>query len=365
MVSTVVIVLAVALVGSVGWFVGKPFVTELTKPKNERVGDYSGPGHGEASITIEAGDTGAQIAEKLVAAGVIASTGPFVAAFTEAGEQAASIQPGTYALRQEMSAQDALTALMDPASRRAITFTVPEGKRADEVYQIVGQAMAQAEVDDGADPAQRDAIAADRTEQLRVAGQDATAIGLPPEAAVGPEGWLFPNTYSFNLGTEPAEILAEMVAQTVKVLDEVQVPRERWLEVLTVASLVEKESKLEPDRPKVARVVYNRLEKGMKLQFDSTVVYGVGRFDDEVDTTDAERAADNPYNTYKIQGLPAGPICNPGLVAIKGAVEPAAGAWLYFCAVNLDTGETEFNDTPEGHEGCVAKYQAWAAGRRQ
>jgi UPF0755 protein len=358
-VTVVVIVALVGLVGGVGWVLGKPVVDRLTAPKAEAVTDYPGPGEGEASITIEAGDPGSVIAEKLVAAGVIATAGPFIVAFTQAGDQAAAIQPGTYLLRLKMSSRDALAALMDPASRHDVRFTVPEGKRADEVYTIIGAALAAADVGPDGDAAALEAATTEQRERVRAAAEDTAAIGLPAQANGLVEGWLFPDTYAFNLGTEPTEMLAKMVSATVGVLERLEVPDDRWLEVLTIGSIVEKESRLEPDRPKVARVVYNRLAKQIKLQLDSTVVYGVGRFDGNLATTDAERSQSNPYNTYVVPALPAGAICNPGEAAIKAALAPAEGPWLFFVTINPETGETEFNETAAGHDQSVEKWRAW------
>jgi UPF0755 protein len=107
----------------------------------------------------------------------------------------------------------------------------------------------------------------------------------------------------------------------------------------------------------MARTFLNRVEVGMHLQSDATVSYGVNS--KTVSTTAAQRANDNPWNTYKYPGLPAGPISAPGTAAIKAALEPTPGDWLFFCTVNLETGETEFNETYAGHEVSVAKWQAW------
>ena len=115
-----------------------------------------------------------------------------------------------------------------------------------------------------------------------------------------------------------------------------------------MASLIEAEAKLPVDMPKVARVIYNRLDKGMRLQFDSTVHFAVGGAQ-RITTTDAERNTDSPYNTYKISGLPAGPICSPGEAAIAAALNPAVGDWIYFVSVNPDTGETRYGVTAQEH----------------
>jgi UPF0755 protein len=357
-IAAVVIVLLVAAVGSAGYFLGKPIYQELTKPKEVQVTDFPGPGEGAASITIEAGDPGSVIGDKLVAAGVIATTGAFIEAWNKAGDRANSIQPGTYALMEKMSASGALAALLDPANRNAIMFTVPEGKRAAEVYQLIGTAVAKSDLGDDADQAALDQKAAEQAGVVKQAAESG-AIGLPPEANGLVEGWLYPETYSFNIDTAPTEILSKMVANTVKTLEDLQVPRERWLEIITVASIIEKEARLEPDRAKVARVIYNRLADGIKLELDSTVVYGVGRFDDTLSTTDAERNADNPYTTYANRGLPIGAISDPGKAAIEAALNPTPGAWKFFCVVNPETGEMEFNETAEGHNLSVEKWKQW------
>jgi UPF0755 protein len=142
--GTVITCLALGI-GGAGVYIGKLAYNKLTSKSEADITDFPGPGHSEASITIDEGDPGSRIAEKLVAAGVIATVAPFIKAFNDAGDAAAGIQPGTYRLRLQMSAADALTALMDPASRLAVAFTVAEGKRTDEVYAIVGLALATAQ----------------------------------------------------------------------------------------------------------------------------------------------------------------------------------------------------------------------------
>jgi UPF0755 protein len=360
-ITAVMMIVLVVAVGTVGFVVGKPMIERLTQPKPTTVTDYPGPGAGATTITIDQGDPGSTIAQKLVDAGVIATTGAFIQAWNKAGDTAASIQPGTYALFEKMSAADALAALLDPANRNAIVFTVPEGKRAGQVYQIIGLAMARADLGADADQAALDQKASEDAQLVEQAAADQAGIGLPPEAGGLVEGWLFPETYSFNIGTTPTEMLAKMVSQTVAVLEDLKAPRENWAKILTIGSLVEKESKLSDDRPKTARVIYNRLDVGMRLQLDSTVVYGVGRFDDKVATSQAERDDPNPFNTYVVPALPAGPICNPGLEAIEAAINPAPGAWIYFCAWNLETGETIFSETLEGQQRCIDKWHAWEA----
>jgi UPF0755 protein len=129
---------------------------------------------------------------------------------------------------------------------------------------------------------------------------------------------------------------------------------------MTIASLVQAEARDDEDFAKVSRVIYNRLEKSMPLQFDSTVHYAVGR-DGKVSTSEEDRNVDSPYNTYRHPGLPPTPIMAPGEQAIKAALEPAEGDWLYFVTTNPDTGETKFAETFAEHQKNVAEFKEYCA----
>ena len=126
-----------------------------------------------------------------------------------------------------------------------------------------------------------------------------------------------------------------------------------------MAALVQREAGSTADMPKIARVFFNRIDKGMLLQSDATVAYGTGHTN-TVWTTAAERAdPNNLYNTYVHAGLPYGPIGNPGEDAIKAAIAPADGPWLYFVPINLQSGETVFSETLAQHNAAVAQLHAW------
>jgi UPF0755 protein len=128
-------------------------------------------------------------------------------------------------------------------------------------------------------------------------------------------------------------------------------------ELVTVASLVQAESGNVGDMPKVARVVYNRLRQGMKLQFDSTTLYGLGKFG--ISASNEDIKSNSPYNTYKFKGLPPGPIDSPSQSAIDAAVNPAAGAWLYFVTTDPSAGKTEFAVTYPDFQRLEAKLNDW------
>jgi len=177
-------------------------------------------------------------------------------------------------------------------------------------------------------------------------------------AGINPEGFVFPATYEFDPGTSAADVLAATVArfeQTAAALDLVTRAEALGvdpLDVVVVASIIEAEVTRPEDRPKVARVLYNRLAQDMRLQLDSTVKYVVG-VDNDIFTTAADRAVESPYNTYLVEGLPPGAISSPGEAALTAALHPAAGNWLYFVVVDLANGDTRFSATLPDHQANV------------
>jgi UPF0755 protein len=123
-------------------------------------------------------------------------------------------------------------------------------------------------------------------------------------------------------------------------------------QAVTIASIVQAEAATKADMAKVARVVFNRLERGMPLQMDSTVNYALNR--STLRTTSADTRIDSPYNSYQRMGLPPTPIDNPGEDAMRAAIAPAAGNWLYF--VTVKPGDTRFTDNFEEHRRNVAEF---------
>ncbi|MGV1008587.1 MAG: endolytic transglycosylase MltG [Dermatophilaceae bacterium] len=301
-------------------------------------GDYPGPGSGAVTVTINEGDSGRAMGATLEKAGVVKSARAFVDAF-QGEPKAAVIQPGEYDMRKEMKASDAVALLVDSANRKVALVTIREGLWASEVYAQLSQATGHPVSD------------------YEAAAKDAAALGLPTSAKGAIEGYLFPASYEFSAKNSPAEQLRIMVGKAVSQLSRLGVSGEAAQRVMTIASIVEAEGRRPEDGPKIARVLENRLAASMRLQLDSTVSY-VTRTR-AVTTTDAQRATPSPWNTYLVDGLPPGPIDNPGTSAIQAAVAPASGPWLYFVAVNPATGETRFATTADEHAGNVAAFQAW------
>jgi UPF0755 protein len=249
------------------------------------------------------------------------------------------IQPGVYALREKMSGQAALDLMLDPASRRLSRITLPEGLTVARTLTRLAEATGIPEA------------------EFQAAAADPVALGLPPYANGLLEGFLFPATYDVEPDDTPTDILRAMVARSVQVLDELQIPVESRLTVVTKASLVQAEAGSIEDMGKVARVLDNRIADGMALQLDTTVNYANNK--GGITTTAADRANPSPYNTYVHPGLPPGAISNPGEEALRAVLAPTPGEWRFFVVVDPDTGETRFGVTAEEHQQNVLLFQQW------
>ena len=182
---------------------------------------------------------------------------------------------------------------------------------------------------------------------------DAIATAAPGDA--NPEGWVKPGSYTLGPEASPAEIARSLVAQRVAQLDTLGVPQEQWQEVITKASLVEAETPLAADMPKVARVIQNRLDQAMLLQLESPLFYVV-RPDLNV-VSDDGFLVDSPYNTYMYEGLPPAAITSPSDAAIDAVLQPEEGSWLYIVVVNPGTGEMRFGTTFEEHAANIELVQ--------
>ncbi len=173
----------------------------------------------------------------------------------------------------------------------------------------------------------------------------------------GLEGYLYPDTYAIPLGTRPEDVLRLLVHRfysAVRRLDEERIGLGLSLhEMVTLASLIEKETGRDSERPLISAVFHNRLRIGMPLQSDPTAVYGKNRPPGPVTAEEVQSAS--PYNTYLRPGLPPGPICNPGLASLEAAVRPAAVDYLYFVA--RADGTHEFSRTYEEHRRAVARQR--------
>ncbi|CED92296.1 endolytic transglycosylase MltG [Actinomyces succiniciruminis] len=340
--TAVVLVVVLAAVGFVGYkALG---VVKGAQSTQTAVADYTGAGEDDVVVTIPDGATGADIAQILVDADVVATAGAFKNAYA-ANSNAANIQAGTYTLKTHMSAVNAVALLLDPSSRSDHTLTIPEGATKAEVKERLMSVggYTDAEVD--------------------AAFADTAAIGLPEVAGGDVEGWLAPSTYDIAEDATATDVVASMVSTTNTRLSKAGVDEADYEDVLIKASIVEREVFHAEYYGQVARVIENRLAdtdgetKGM-LQMDSTVLYGLGRTGG---IPSADEIADdaNAYNTYQHAGLTPTPIGSPSEAAIQAVVNPPAGDWLYFVTVNLETGETLFATTHEEQVANTEKLSAY------
>ncbi|MFI6106468.1 endolytic transglycosylase MltG [Streptomyces sp. NPDC051310] len=226
-----------------------------------------------------------------------------------------------------------------PPPEKPRMLLIPEGWRATQVYSAVDQALG---------------APAGTTRQVAESGR----LKLPADAQGNPEGFLFPATYPVYKKTTPRGLLDYMVRTAHERFgaDRISAGSQRNgvspYQMVTIASIVQAEADTVEDMGKVARVVYNRLARGMALQMDSTLNYALGR--STLDTSHADTRMDSPYNTYNRQGLPPTPIDNPGEQAMDAAIDPPPGDWLYF--VTVRPGDTRFTADYAEHQRNVQEF---------
>ncbi len=309
------VLVALAVIAAAVFFGGRFVVDEI----GSRLGsapDYPGPGSGSVVYEVQEGATSTQIGRELKAKGVVKSVDAFTSAARN-NDKARNIQVGYYQLKKQMKASDALDVLVDPGNLMQDVVVVPEGAR---VRNIVKTIVAKTDISKRA---------------VTRALADPASIGLPAEANGDPEGYLYPATYSVPPKQTAVGLLSQMVDKTLQSEKQLDLKAKAAKlgytpeQIRTVASILEYEANRGEDYPKVARVLYNRLDQGIPLQLDSTVAYISGRSGD-VWTTADERSNNSAYNTYAHTGLPPGPIGSPGEETVKAALNPADGKWLYF-----------------------------------
>jgi UPF0755 protein len=285
----------------------------------------SGPLAEPRNVIIPRGGSDA-VAETLLRAGVIEDATPFLIGARLTAREGA-LRSGEFVFPAAASLRDVLSILRtaQPVQRRV---TLPEGLSTAQALAVL-----------------------------------ARTPGLTGEPSPPPEGSLFPDTYAYEWGTGRADVIARARAAMDKALAEAWEERAENLplasprEALILASIIERETSVAAERPRVAGVFANRLRRNMPLQADATVVYaasgGLGVLDRPISRADLE--LDNPFNTYRNRGLPPGPIAAPGLASIRAAVNPEPHEFLYFVADG--TGGHAFARTLEEHNRNVAKWR--------
>jgi UPF0755 protein len=261
----------------------------------------------------------------------VASTRAFILA-AEHSTSSTGLLPGFYGMHRHMKASLAYAILINPKNMVQIKVTIPEGWRLSQIVAFLGAKSG-----------------IPRSAYAKVL-KDPAQLHLPVFANGRPEGYLFPATYSVQPHETALGVLTGMVQRFEQEAASVGLPAAAkqvhltQAQVVIMASLVQAEGGSLSDYPKIARVIYNRLARGMPQQLDSTVLYGLNKFG--ILASDKDLTSPSPYNTYKHKGLPPGPIDSPGAAAIQAVLHPAAGPWLYFVTVNPKTGLTRYTSSP-------------------
>lgn len=197
-----------------------------------------------------------------------------------------------------------------------------------------------------------------RTAFLKAAKTDVVLIADMAPKARSLEGFLFPDTYRFSRAVTADQVAAAMVKRFRSAAAQIGLTH-NFVGIVTLASIVERESPISDERPLVASVFVNRIDRGMPLMTDPTVIYALlldGRYRGTIYQSDLNY--DSAYNTYRHAGMPPGPICNPGIESLKAAMEPAQSDYLYFVAANANgTGRSKFAKTLLEHEQNVEAYR--------
>jgi UPF0755 protein len=292
------------------------------------------------TITVNAGEGSVEIGRNLREAGVVDSVNRFRDVAEERGLDGL-LKPGTYKLVTGMSI-DAVLDILAKGPSTGVPVTIPEGFT---VAQIVDKL------------AETEQFTKEEVEQA-LESKDLIVTNRP-KGVDSLEGLLFPETYGIEPDDTAVGVIQEMVDQLEIVLTRYQLstaPQNLTpYQVLIVASMIEREAKVDGDRAKIAAVIYNRLAAGKRLEIDATVEYAVGHSK----LTAKDLRSPSPYNTYTSDGLPPTPIAAPGEAAIKAALQPADGDWIYYV---LATKEGEHAFTRSYQEFLKLKAEARAKG---
>jgi UPF0755 protein len=322
--ATILVLLLVVLGGGIGAFLW--------------AGEASGPTR-PVAVQIPEGSAASEVADILSDAGVIRSGLAFSISARLRG-LSADLQAGRYTLTTNMEVDDALDVLeRGPLSAEVVEVTFPEGLELREVAQITAESLG---------------VSA----QAFVKRAESGEYSLPPYLPEGTdtmEGFLFPKTYEMPANASVEQVIATLFGQFEAEVQELPWDRAKSLgvspyEVVIVASMIEREARVDSDRSKVAAVIYNRLDDGMRLQIDATVQYAIPGENRILTFDDYEYPS--PYNTYLHGGLPPTPVAQPGLASLEAALNPADVDYLYYLLVEENTGRHEFFESEA--EFCAA-----------
>jgi UPF0755 protein len=305
---------------------------------------FAGDGGDDVSVLIPRKASAGEIGDLLDGKGVIPSASLFELRATLGGDRS-DLKPGSYRLKKGMSYGDVIDRLVAGPASDIARITIPEGLSRSQIVPLVKKAGIEGDY-------------------LR-ASSDVSAIPFRRFGAKQDpkdlEGFLFPATYEFKREGGVRTLVAQQAAAFRQRLATVGLSYARKknltvFDVITIASMVEREAQVARERPLIAAVIYNRLHAGQPLGIDATVRYATGNWTRPL--TESQLAVDSPYNTRKSAGLPPGPIGNPGLDSIKAAANPAQVGYLYYVVKPGTCGEHSFSSTPAEFERDRQRYEA-------
>lgn len=308
----------------------------------------------DVTFIIPEGSGAFDVATILVENQIITDSDAFIKALTKQGADS-QIKAGAYSMHTGTSIDAVIAQLIQGPNSTEHQVTIPEGKTIPQTAAIIEEGLG-VSADEFVEQASASKYAADYS-----------FLGLASESGSSLEGYLFGKTYDFAGKEITADtIIRAMLDQYAAEVDTLDFAsarakiKERYkvemsdYDIIKMASIIEREAVTEDDRPLVASVFYNRLNEGMRLQSDATMMYVTGG---EVTAEDLKQ--DSPYNTYLVDGFPPTPICSPSIEAIQAALEPADTDYLYFLIIeNENYSNHSFSKTYEEHQAAIAKAQA-------
>lgn len=320
--------------------------------------------------TVARGQTVRAVGDELAELGVVGSSVRFRLAADDAG-LADTLQPGVFQLETGMSNEDAIAVLAaGPAAPPSVRWTVPEGLSVEQTLERLDAELEAFTIADLRAVLDERQDAGAPQDGLLVLPDWVPEPGDAGDAIEPYEGLLFPETYELPDDATAQDVLQRMVDQLTRVMDtiaeeDVAAAEERGLDryqTLVLASLIERETRVDDERAAISGVIANRLEQGMQLQIDATVVYATGGGPTDIVLLE-DLEVDSPYNTYRIDGLPPTPIAGVGRAALQAAFAPADVPYLYYVLTPECDGRHVFAETGEEHNANVQAFRD--AGRCQ
>lgn len=269
-------------------------------------------------IRVNEGDSFYSIINSLSEEGKIKGV-PFIKLYVKVLGKNIDIKQGEYVIENKFSLDELIETLTNESAINTVKFTIPEGYTIEDIAE---------KLENEGVCSKNDFLLAIKEYKLP------SYVKIDSSKKYNLEGYLFPDTYLLKVGEKPKEILTKMVSRFEEMLKKAsedtntKINEDDIETVITIASIIEKEARVDSERPLISSVIVNRLNDGMMLQIDATVIYALG---EHVETVlDKHLEVDSPYNTYRNYGLPIGPISNPGLESIKAALKPEKTDYLFY-----------------------------------